>query len=477
MKIVFVMRHPGLLRNFESTVRGLAQNGHKVHLLFQRNSKLGDGRQLADLERDWPGVTHELGARRPETRTLRVARTLRAWRDYLRYLTPEYRAADTLRARVGERVPAALLRFFALPIGRNRLGLALQEALLALFERFLPSDPWVRRQLAVQSPDLVLVSPLVDLGTDQVDYLKAARGLGLPTGLCVHSWDNLTNKGLIHRAPDRVFVWNVFQKEEAVRLHRVPAASVVVTGAPVYDQWFTKQPSLTRAAFCSRVGLASRGPFFLYLGSSRFITGDERAFVERWLTALRRCGDPRLRAAGVLIRPHPFNAQPWRNADLTRHGDVAVWPREGASPIDAQSRADYFDSMYHCTAAIGINTSAQIEAGIVGRSVYTVRVPDFAQDNTLHFRYLVEACGGLVSVADTFEDHFRQLAGALEPSPEAAERVRRFVAGFVRPRGLSEPSTPQLVSAIEALGRAGHDVASDPVDGRRSYDRPVAAGR
>ena len=46
--------------------------------------------------------------------------------------------------------------------------------------------------------------------------------------------------------------------------------------------------------------------------------------------------------------------------------------------------------MYHASATVGLNTSAMIEAAIVGRPVHTILVPEFqhSQEGTLHFRYL-----------------------------------------------------------------------------------------
>ena len=57
----------------------------------------------------------------------------------------------------------------------------------------------------IHDPDVVLITPLIDLGSDQADYVKACRQLRIPVGHCVASWDNLTNKGLIKALPDRVF--------------------------------------------------------------------------------------------------------------------------------------------------------------------------------------------------------------------------------------------------------------------------------
>jgi hypothetical protein len=326
-----------------------------------------------------------------------------------------------------------------------------------VLERAIPPDPAIVLQIAGQKPDLVLVTPLVELGSDQVEYIKAARALGVPCGLCVHSWDNLTNKGLIHVIPEAVYVWNEAQRKEAIDLHEVPASRVVVTGAPTYDQWFERRPSTTREEFCQKVGLPPGKPYFLYLCSSKFIAPREAEFVARWIRALRAADTPGVREAAVLVRPHPRgDMRGLDGSELRNARDVVVWPSQGANPVDTDSRNDYFDSLFHSAAAVGINTSAQIEAGIVGRQVYSIRAPEYAttQEGTLHFHYLLNEHGGLLHMASTFEDHTRALAGALQRTEADDRRLREFVKGFVRPRGLDVAATPLLVNAIEDLGRS-----------------------
>jgi hypothetical protein len=456
VKILFSMRHSGALRNFASTIGAVARAGHRVHLVFMMPDKRGDGRLLHELTGEHAGITSAFG---PDVKARRfwsgVARGVRTGGDYIRYWSPEYAAAHALRDRAAARVPGALRAVLRPVVLRTRLGRAFAERAFAVGERSMPPDPRVLDLVGSERPDVVLVTPLVDIGSDQVEYLKAARALGIRSGLAVHSWDNLTNKGVLRIRPDRVFVWNEAQKHEAVTMHGVRSDDVVVTGAPVYDQWFSRQPSTTRDEFCRRAGLPPGKPFVLYLCSSAFIAADEAAFVRRWVAALRAASDPRVREAGVLVRPHPDNLGPWQQFDAAQLEGVAVWPRQGGEPIDRDSKNDYFDSIYHAAAAVGINTSAQIEAGIIGRPVYTIRAPEYAatQDGTLHFRYLVGDRDGLLRAAATFEEHVQDLAGALAGRSDTAGRVTAFVQPFVRPRGLDVPATPLLAAAIEELGR------------------------
>jgi hypothetical protein len=456
MKILFSMRHAGALRNFGSSLEELARRGHRVHLTFLTRDKLDDDRLLNDLRSRYPAITGGGIVPVSLSRWSGLARHARAIGDFVRYRAPEFAQAHALRARAELRVPVRLRSWLRLPLTRWRTGRRWIARVLAAVECALPADATVTAEIRANQPDLVLVTPLVDLGSDQIEYVKAARRLGIRTGLCVHSWDNLTTKGLIRLIPDRIFVWNDVQRGEAVRLHGAAEEQIAVTGAPVYDQWFERRPTSTRVDFCSRVGLAADRPFFLYLCSSPFIAPDEIAFIARWIAAVQSAADSNVRHAGILIRPHP-SADPgiWTTFDAGRFANVVVWPAGGANPVDVASKDDYFDSMYHSAAAIGINTSAQIEAGIVGRRVYSVRVPECTgtQEETLHFQYLLRESGGLLRMAETLDDHVVSLSGALRADDADAARLREFVRGFVRPAGLDVPATPRLVDAIEALGR------------------------
>ena len=104
------------------------------------------------------------------------------------------------------------------------------------------------------------MTPLVVLKTSQLDLARAAIERGVRNVFAVASWDNLSSKGELTFAPQRVVVWNDVQKQEAIDLHGVPAGRIEVTGAQVFDEWFVKQPATSREEFCARVGPARRPP-------------------------------------------------------------------------------------------------------------------------------------------------------------------------------------------------------------------------
>jgi hypothetical protein len=321
---------------------------------------------------------------------------------------------------------------------------------LELAEAGISPPPQVQRFVAEQAPDVLLVTHLAEFGSGQTDYVRAARGLGIHTGYLVFSWDNLTNKGLIHDTPELVLVWNELQADEAVRLQGVPRQDVTVTGSPSYDHWFEWQPSRGREDFCAQVGLAADRPLVLYVCSSAFVARNEVDFVRRWIAALRAHGGL-LSEAGIVVRPHPRNAAQWVDVEL---GDEAavVWPRFGEEPLTEASRRNYFDSIHHSAAVVGINTSAQIESAIVGRPVHTVLAEEFrdTQQGTLHFQYLRGDEFGHLYVGRTMEEHLAQLEESVRGRQEG-DRNERFLRRFVRPYGLDVPATPLVADAIGEL--------------------------
>ena len=454
MTVLFAMASPEYLRFYDETIQLLAARGHRVVLAVntQRDKKpvRVEGLDSAGGRIVMAGLVPERGGMWGS-----IAYGLRGLMDFARYLHPGFGAAPALRARMKRKVlPRA---FHALDAVRTLgvTGTRLLLAGLAALERAIPDSREIEAFLRAHTPDVVLVSPLVDAGSDQVDLVKAAQALGIPVAACIASWDNLTNKGLLRVQPDQVIVWNEAQRREAIEYHATPPDRVVVTGAQPFDRWFERRPSATREAFCARAGLPTDRPYVLYTCSSSFIaiSPTELAFVRSWIGALR--AHRATASVPILVRPHPYNRAAWETAGLSEFKDVAVWPDRAYNPVEAESRNGFFDSLYHSAAIVGINTTAMIEAAILGRPVLAIQTNDFSakQEGTLHFHYLLPENGGFLRVASTLDDHIRQLADVLSRLDEARAETTRFVASFIRPHGLDVPCTPLVADAIEVLGR------------------------
>jgi hypothetical protein len=465
MTILFHVNLRTFLRHFESVVLELAARGHTMRIASAAGrtdvpppaSLLGHERisfvEVPDQRSDaWAGRIVEL----------------RMWRDYLRYLDKRFEGAQKLRARTVRKFAATvthderthLVGFCPHCSGRlvdNQVGVILRtglskkgfknlRSLLALMEDTIPSDPAIDALLHQEKPDVLVITPLIKLASPQPEFVKSARHLGIPVVYPVFSWDNLSTKGLVHVQPDVVLVWNERQRVEAVEMHQVPDERIVVTGAARFDEFFAMRPQTTREAFHAAHGLDPRQRTISYLCSSEFVAGHEFEFVQRWIEEIRR--EPALRSCNVLIRPHPRRTKAWKTFEPVQPG-IAV-----SMPQGMNGDQTLFDTVYHSGAVVGLNTSAELEAGIVGRPVLTVLAPESSggQRGTLHFDYLLKEHGGFVELASDMDTHRRQLAAAIAGNYDA-DAIRGFMRNFLRPQGLDRPVTPIVADAIVAAAR------------------------
>lgn len=454
LRILFNLNTAVHLRYFDETIAQLLARDHEVLLTFTRPGLYGEALEILA---DFDPAPENLGQapKRSDEYSL-AARDIRSALDYLRYLDPRYAHTEALRHRVWLKAQrGSLSRAFARLERLRPWQVRLAMRCLLAAEEAIPSSRRIEAFLRSVAPDVVLVSPLTNAASPQTDHVKSAMALGIPTGVCIPSWDNLTNKGHIKIVPHRVVVWNDQQVREAVDLHGIPPERVEVTGAQPFDRWFGRRPSTSREEFCTKVGLPPDRPYVLFCGSRANIReGEEPRFVRQWIDAMRSDGRA-LQELGILVRPHPERQLGWENETLDSQPDAVIWPEHVDNSIAAQSRADYFDSLYHAAAVVGINTSAMIEAAIIGRPVLTIRAREFTEshDGTLHFQYLRREHGGFLQEAPSLAEHLGQLERAIADPQTAQQANAGFVQRFIRPHGPERPCTPILVEAIERLAQ------------------------
>jgi hypothetical protein len=392
-----------------------------------------------------------------------TAQRVRAGLEYVRYLDPRYEDAPKLRVRNRILAPR-VVKWLTGSVAGARPGRRVTESSLKWIERAMPRSAAMEQWIAEQAPDVILLASLTVSRSTHIEQLKVARAAGIPVAACIMSWDHLSSKAPLHIAPDLAIVWNEVQRREAVEMHGIASERVAVTGAQCYDEWFVRQPAQTREQFCRTVGLRPDRPFVLYVCSTMSPVPDplEPVFVKSWVEALRASSDPVLRDAGILIRRHPERVKDWGTVSLEGIDNVVL---RGSNPIDAEAKTEYFDSLYHSAAVVGICTSSFIEAGVIGRPVLAPLVPQFRiHQEMAHFRYLLNVEGGLIQVAEGVDAHLAQLSAALSAPPERDERNRRFVGRLSgRPASPNRPR-PRLSSTLNAWPPP---VAALPSAGRR----------
>ena len=310
--------------------------------------------------------------------------------------------------------------------------------------------------------------------------MKSAQALGLPTWMLLFSWDNLSTKGALHVAPDLMFVWNERQRREAAELHDFPADRVVVAGAPRFDSFFALDSRVARSDFFRPLGLDPARPTLLYLCSSRFIAEDEPAFIRTWLQAPA----PRRRAARGLQRdrqaPSRRAVRRRRRAGGGAVGGDAPGDRLGPSPLRRRPGPRAAHHLPHtggvlrvpapCRAVVALNTSAELEAGIAGRPVFTVLANDQAGRRP--------GANAALQLPAARARRLRQLRGgpgaarprsceAAVAEPPPAGTIEGFVRDFLRPHGDAAGGAAAGAPAGRTCG--GH--------GRRRDRRPTTPTR
>ena len=493
MRVLFIAKQKKNVDTFETTITALLARGHHVTLAIQER----------DLERD-RRLTERIGHERfavvacPEERGDRWRRSaplLRSARDWAHYYQPLYARASKLHQRALTRLlrelgASAALDVDALPLSAPA-GARLRDT-LAQLEDTIPADPLHEEFVARHTPDVLLVTPGLHFGSGQTDFMKAARTQRVPVWMLLFSWDNLSTKGALHAKPDRLFVWNARQVQEATDLHGFPAERVTVVGAPRFDEFFELRSQISRKQFFAPMGLDPTRRTLLYLCSSRFIAAEETSFIRTWLAALRHSASQEVAGCNVIVRPHPdvpldadveTDTITWRQ--LPQASGFVHRPFDDARTVVLRTTYStpqaFYECLHHADAVVALNTSAELEAGIVGRPVLTVLATGEAADgqaHTLHFDYLLRDHGGFVRYAPNLDTHVAQLADTLT-TPGTSEAIRAFVLEFLRPLG-DAPVAPRLadalVDAFAALPSAEARGTDDTSDVHAQHREPTAGG-
>ena len=452
-------------RHISPALETLAQQGHRLHVVAIKHDRVDFRTGMEELCARYPRVSFQVGPERQDD-WIGWAQVIRLTQSYLQ--SKDARFDQACRNADAKRLRGRYPTFLDSAPFRSAPGREFTWRSLRRLNDALPTDATIDAVFESFRPDVMLITPLIDREGMMWDFMASAQKAGVRSVFPVHSWDNLSSKARINIFPDRVLVWNETQRDEAVRFHHVPQERIAVTGAQGFDDWFEMQPSMSRDAFCASLGFDPDCPILLFVCSAMLkrhmahaIATDktEMPFFTRWIAALRAAPDPRLREANVIVRPHPKREDHWDDVNLREFGRVVVHPRHGRLPNNPESKTVFFDSLYHAEAVIGLNTSAMIEAGIVGRPVMTVLEPDYraGQVEMQHFQYLLKVAGGLLIAAKDYDEHVQQLSAQLENAEDGRRRAREFTRAFVRPRGMALSAAPlvaEVVVETAALGPA-----------------------
>ncbi len=472
MRIRFDLGQSSYSRHFLGVIEALGRRGHAVEteafwddeVFLRKPIATADHRQILMRKAKVRGGSLGL-----------LGYFLRCARDRLLYRRPGFASESLVARRISNHLTMGLEgedNVLGMQLARFIESLSSEQAmafdgLLTRIENLIPHDPGLEQVLSPEPtspkrskspfgfrasppvssrPDVLCITPLVVTQIGQAELVKAAKALGIPVVFLANSWDNLTTKGTIHVKPDWTIVWNQVQAREAVDLHGIPEESILVTGAPRFDDFFARRPAQTREEFFRAHRLDSSRPAITYLGSSNLISADETSFVRQWIQTVRGSSCRTLSQANLILRPHPKFRTGWEEIGSEGQG-IAVCASEGLNNDDL-----LYHCLYHSQAVVGVNTSAELEAAILHKPVLTIKDPSFdsGQEGTIHFHYLLKAHGGFVEKAEGLAEHADQLARVVSEGDVPA-RNREFLERFLRPGGLERPAAEVTADAICTL--------------------------
>ncbi len=396
-----------------------------------------------------------------------LARKLRLGIDYLRFLDPRYAAAPRLRGRAEERTPggrALACRPAAAP-HRIRAAAARRGSCTSSSGRFraaASSTP----SCASRPPDVVLITPLVDLGSPQLDHYLSARALGLRTVLVRRELGSPVEQVA---APRRARPGDRLERDAEAGSDR---ASRRAAGPGRRDRRAMLRP-VVRAARRRGRGRSSASSSASTRRSRSSSTSARRSFATRPArrdsssSGSQPCAAARDPAAARGRHPGPAAPGPPRRVAADRSDRVQERRvlRQPSRRSRLEERLLRLLRPRRRRSSDSTPAPSSKPASPASRCSPSCcrRSPKDNQEGTLHFHYLMDvgrrpACSRRAASTSTSRS-------SRPRSPirrRGIERARRFTEAFIRPQGLDSPSTPRFAERH----RSGRHAAGAGAGGR-----------
>jgi hypothetical protein len=337
------------------------------------------------------------------------------------------------------------------------------EGLARRVESRIPVKAAAARLIGTARPDLV-VTPTFIHDTLDIEIVKAAKRLSVPTAAFPASWDTLTSKGFFLVPPDALMVWGEDSFRHAIDYHGYGPERVFVTGPPHFDMYAPSWPAESREQFLERRGIPPDKRVLLFAGTTVTYWADEPLQL-RALSRLVESGG--LPNCVIWYRPHPRRSY----RDVTEllglpgvHVDDQTLRQkaEGRSSYSTErdDLAHYRGLMDACDGVITAFSTMIIEAALMGKPSLVVAfgLGDEGPHRLLqhaeyeHMRDVISTPG--VTLCRNPEEVHRGIRGIIgrEFAP-FSELLRKRASEIAH--CLDGRARERMVQAIEQIGRGG----------------------
>jgi CDP-glycerol:poly(glycerophosphate) glycerophosphotransferase len=380
-------------------------------------------------------ITESVRIRRIEARANGTIRWIRAKHLIARLIAPSMTAPPT-RYAVSDRMVA-------------------HPGAEALFEKHQPV------MLVTSNPGLILA---------EVPLLRTAVRRRVWSVAIDPSWDNFTNKLLPIRQVNRLIVWNDLMKAQAVEFHGYEASAIRVVGTPQWDRYFRDGVTISREAYCQRIGADPNRALITLTTTPRPLYPHHDHVLRVLVHAIRSGRFPR--AAQILVRLHPrderthyaeFESVP--EVMLEKPFRETVRAGDGlAVDVTADSQQHLADTLRHSDVIVNVASTIAIEAAIFDTPIVNIAFDGeqdspFAQSARRYYRfthYVNITRHGAARVASTPDELVAAIGRYLADrslDAEARRRVALEQCQFLDGRAAERVSEALLADLAEVTGR------------------------
>jgi len=432
--LLYVIRSLSHFSYHSSTIQSLLKMGCHVILLYDPQWRRGySDKPMKEFLAEGHNLIVKYLVRRQDKWRL-IIFPIREIRSYSSYVSRKEKIRFYMLRWEGYLIPLIRSLVKGGGIFRRIIGSVFAKRFMSWIEMKVPPCQKIQNHIQKYAPDVIVVSPGNMRFSEEIEYLKAAKSMRIPTVIPVLSWDNLTTKGLIHVVPDRVLVWNELQYQEAVEIHEIPKKALAITGSPFLDKWRdAKKQEISRSKICGKLGLKPKGDYILYLGSSANIAKDESWIVEVLSQYLLASEDPKLRRLQILVRPHGANQDVFRKIISE---SIITWFRDSILPDTREGFMELSAAIKGAVCTVGLNTTAMIDAVLAGKPVITLLIPEYRDKNTsqaVHFKYILKA--DIYEKANKVEECLPIIQRLMEGIDMRKTQREAFIWNYIWPAG------------------------------------------
>jgi hypothetical protein len=329
-----------------------------------------------------------------------------------------------------------------------------------------PNQDWLR-DLAYCVPikkqfghlDAMFVASVNTPKDRQIIY--SCKRYGIPVVALVHSWDNLTSKGLFPAIPDRLLVWNEMMAKEANNLHGVPEEAIDIVGGPQYEIYRKLAPELNQTNFRNRLYIPSTDKIITFTGSAEWLHPDEDYLIDMLLA---KVSEGYFGNATLLLRLHPTEPRSVVYQEKYQDSTLPIridWPDSGFAAQNTgsignfESIKEFVELLLYSDVIINMSSTITVDAVCFDTPVictnFNVNLKrdkwNAAQNNFLtnHFYPIRES--DAVYLPESMEDLYVSIDNALK-NPDQKSLGRRNLAEIMIP---DLPTGQLIAESIESV--------------------------